>query len=262
MNTTIGIVTISYNQAAYLRDCIESIVPQLVQGDHYVIVDPGSTDNSRCIIGDYIKAGVEVSALLECDRGPSDGLNKGFHFNNSDVLGYINSDDFILPGCLSFVRNYFDSNPDVDVLIGGIKIADSKGAFSVRKRFAELPDLEKFLTSGFLYYQQGTFIRKSAFLKTSGFVLSNKTCWDFELIIDLLLSGAIIRVVSEPLAAFRIHGDSITGKGENGVAHESTMELIRAKVRIRGYRSRGVFMKLYYLLERKLNLVRLLMQLI
>lgn len=260
MHTKIGIVTISFNQVKYVETCVSSIVNQLRLGDNYVIVDPGSSDGSRQVIENLIGGDDRVTLLFEPDKGPSDGLNKGFNANTADVVGYINSDDYILPGCLDYVRDYFDKHPAVDVLIGGIRISNSLGEMQLRGRVSENPNLTKFLTAGFLYFQQGTFIRKSAFNKTGGFRVGNFTCWDFELIVDLALHGSKFGIVNEKLAAFRIHGESITGKGENGHAHSLTMDLIRRRVQDQGYKKQGLLFKLYYLLERKINPFRVVMQ--
>jgi glycosyltransferase involved in cell wall biosynthesis len=260
MSITIGVVSISYNQAKYVSACVDSIVSQILERDHYVVVDPGSTDGSREKILDLCQNRKNVSLLFERDRGAADGLNKGFACNTADVIGYINSDDFLIPGALEFVREFFEENPSVDVLIGGVKIATGNGSLLRRGRLAEVPDMRKFLTSGFLYFQQGTFMRRSIFEKVGGFNEENKTCWDYELIIDMAIEGAKFRVVNKPLGAFRIHSESITGRGENGVAHMHTMDRLRLKVRDRGFTSLGFAAKIYYTLDRKFSPVRFVNQ--
>ena len=50
MSKRISIVTISFNQARFLRQAIESVINQVYDNLEYIIVDPGSTDGSREII--------------------------------------------------------------------------------------------------------------------------------------------------------------------------------------------------------------------
>jgi glycosyltransferase involved in cell wall biosynthesis len=72
----ISIVTISYNQAGFIAECIESVLAQDYHNFEYIIVDPGSTDGSREIIARYSD---RISLIvLDPDNGPADGLNKGF----------------------------------------------------------------------------------------------------------------------------------------------------------------------------------------
>ncbi len=72
----VSVVTISYNQAEFLEQCIRSVIEQDYDDIEYIVVDPGSTDGSRDIIEkyhDYID-----HIIFEPDCGPADGLNKGF----------------------------------------------------------------------------------------------------------------------------------------------------------------------------------------
>ena len=91
----ISVVTISFNQAKYLRQCIDSVLNQNYQNIEYIIVDPGSTDGSRQIIESY---GDRVIKIFEKDAGPADGLNMGFSRATGDIFYFINSDDYVLPG--------------------------------------------------------------------------------------------------------------------------------------------------------------------
>src|SRR6056297_1925233 len=99
-----SIVTISYNQVEFLSQCIDSVFSQDVEDLEYIIVDPGSTDGSRELIEAYSDRIVKV---FEKDKGPADGLNKGFDVATGDVYGFINSDDYLLPGALRSVSDYF-----------------------------------------------------------------------------------------------------------------------------------------------------------
>ena len=72
----ISIVTISYNQVKYLEECIISVLNQNYENLEYIIVDAGSTDGSRELINSYKSSFSKI--ILEKDRGPADGLNKGF----------------------------------------------------------------------------------------------------------------------------------------------------------------------------------------
>ena len=84
-----SIVTISYNQGRYLKQCIESVLSQKNVDIEYIIVDPGSSDNSREIINSY----KEIKKIYKKDKGPADGLNNGFKIATGDFFGFINSPD-------------------------------------------------------------------------------------------------------------------------------------------------------------------------
>ena len=90
----VSIVTISFNQARFLRRAITSVLSQDYPDIEYIVVDPGSTDGSREIINAY---GPRLaSVIFDPDDGPADGLNRGFQLATGDVLAYINADDALL----------------------------------------------------------------------------------------------------------------------------------------------------------------------
>ena len=92
----VSIVTISYNQAQFLERTILSVLDQDYPEIEYIVVDPGSTDGSREIIERY---GSRISkVILRPDRGAADGLNSGFAEASGQILGFLNSDDTLLPG--------------------------------------------------------------------------------------------------------------------------------------------------------------------
>jgi glycosyltransferase involved in cell wall biosynthesis len=207
----IGIITISYNQANYLVEAIESVQVADPQRLDYVIVDAGSTDGSREIIERYRRRFSRI--IFEPDEGPADGLNKGFAATTADILGYLNSDDRLAPGALDHVLRYFERHPEVDVLCGAIRIIDENGEARIRRRTPDRIDLRRYAYESCFFWQQATFFRRDAFLKTQGFNLASKTAWDGELVVDMALAGCRFAYTNKLLGDFRIYSDSITGSG-------------------------------------------------
>jgi glycosyltransferase involved in cell wall biosynthesis len=97
----ISIVTISFNQGKFLRQCIDSILTQTDCDVEYIVVDPGSTDGSRALIESY---GDRIIKVFEPDEGPADGLNQGFKCATGEIYGFVNADDYLLPGSLKHVN--------------------------------------------------------------------------------------------------------------------------------------------------------------
>jgi len=224
----IGIVTISYNQAKYLAEAIESVQVADPESLDYVIVDPGSADGSRGIIERYRRRFSRI--LFEPDQGPPDGLNKGFAGTSAGILGYLNSDDRFAPGALDYVLRYFDRRPEVDVLCGAIRIIDQNGRASIRRRTPDRIDLRRYAYETCFFWQQATFFRREAFLKTGGFNLASQTAWDGELVVDMALAGCRFAYTNKILGDFRIHGDSITGSGRLSAALRLDRVHMREKI--------------------------------
>jgi len=205
----ISIVTISFNQAPFLVRAIESVVGQGYPDTEYIVVDPGSTDGSRDIIE---RERSRISAVcLDPDKGPADGLNKGFALSTGEVLGFVNADDALRPGSLAYVGEYFATHPDVDVLAGGIRITDADDRPSPRGRAADRFDLRAYAAGTCTVTQQGTFFRRRAYEAAGGFNADNRVSWDGELFVDMALKGMRFERTDRCLGDFRLYGANITG---------------------------------------------------
>jgi len=227
-----SIVTISFNQAEFLERAIKSVTRQGYPDVEYIVVDPGSTDGSRGIIERHRS---EISVCcLDPDKGPADGLNKGFSLSSGELLGYINADDALLPGCLDFVATFFENNPEVDVLAGGIRITDASDRPSLRGRAADQFDLRAYASGTCTVTQQGTFFRRRAFQAAGGFNADNRVCWDGELLVDMALAGMKFSRTDKTLADFRLYGANITGSRGYIEKLEKEHAKIREKIRNHG----------------------------
>jgi glycosyltransferase involved in cell wall biosynthesis len=224
----IGIVTISYNQAKYLAEAIESVSVADPDRLEYVIADPGSSDGSRQIIERYHRRFDRI--ILEKDAGPPDGLNKGFAATDAEILGYLNSDDRFTSGALDYVLDYFERRPEVDVLCGAIRLIDENGRPGIRNRTPDRIDLRRYAYETCFFWQQATFFRRDAFLKTNGFNVASKTTWDGELVVDMALAGCRFAYTNKLLGDFRIYGDSITGSGRLSEALRRERVYMRDKI--------------------------------
>jgi glycosyltransferase involved in cell wall biosynthesis len=205
-----SIVTISYNQRKFIERAICSVVSQQGVEIDYVVVDAGSADGSRELIRTY--ASKIATMIFERDDGPADGLNKGFAAARGDIFGYINSDDYYLPGAFREVADYFAAHPDVGVITGHGFVVDEAGRPT--RRFRSPPfSLYRFAYGYSYVMQQSTFFRRSAFERSGGFNVANRTSWDGELVLDMARKGEKIAVLESYLSAFSIYPGSITGSG-------------------------------------------------
>ena len=232
---SIAIVTISFNQARFLRECIESVLAQKRPGvDRYVVVDPGSTDGSRQLIEQY--RGAIDHIVFEPDQGPADGLNNGFRLATGEFFGYLNADDRLSAGTLDFVRTYFAGHSEVDVLCGAIRIIDAEGRASVRKRTADHFEVARYVAGVCTVGQQATFFRRDAFVRAGGFNVANRISWDGELLVDMALGGANFATVPKVLGDFRIYPESISGSGAHLDKLHAEHRRVGEKARARGVR--------------------------
>ncbi len=118
----ISIVTPSYNQARFLEETIRSVLLQGYPNLEYVIIDDGSTDQSVAVIRKY-EPWLAYWASQE-NRGQSHAINQGFARATGDILGWVNSDDFYMPGALADVAARI--SPGDGFIVGELDYVDAR----------------------------------------------------------------------------------------------------------------------------------------
>jgi glycosyltransferase involved in cell wall biosynthesis len=205
----ISIVVPSLNQARYLADALASVIGQGYPCAELIVIDGGSTDGSVGVLEGH--AASITRWLSEPDGGPADALNKGARLATGEVIGFLNADDFLLPGALAAVGQAFAASPSLDVVSGHGYYANAAGKLGA-PAFSDRWDATRFRYGACVLLQPATFVRRAAFHRAGGFRQTGRVCWDMELWSDLARSGARFGTVDTYIAAFRLHDQSITGR--------------------------------------------------
>jgi glycosyltransferase involved in cell wall biosynthesis len=87
----VSILTPSFEQARFLRDCLESVSRQTYGSIEHVVMDGGSCDGSAELLVRSARPGLRWRT--EPDRGQAHALNKAFAESEGSIIGWINSDD-------------------------------------------------------------------------------------------------------------------------------------------------------------------------
>jgi len=244
----ISIVTISFNQENYLPACIESILNQTDCELEYIVVDPGSTDASRAIIDSY---GDRIVKVYEKDDGPADGLNRGFSRASGDVYGFINSDDYLLPGALREITEIFSAGDKSMFVTGGGFTEDETGT---RMRiYPNQLTAQGMLHRSDVMFQQSTFFPANLYKQVKGFNTSNETCWDYELFLKFLILGARHQITKKDLAVFRLYQGSISGSGRLETKYHQDLDKLFAECVGRQRNALDKLFTHYLRLKRKLR---------
>lgn len=204
----VSIVTISRNQGRYLDAALASVLAQTHPDIEYIVVDAGSTDNSAAVISSRRH---QLSAVIaEPDDGPAAGLNKGLARSTGEIFGYLNADDLLMPDAVAAAVTVFSRNPAVDIVYGHGLLIDTLGRPVRRLRSPARFQARRAAFGGGVPVQPATFLRRAAVLAAGGFNALNRSCWDYELLIDLALRGSGFMRVHQTWAAHRRHADALS----------------------------------------------------
>jgi glycosyltransferase involved in cell wall biosynthesis len=94
----VSVVIINYNYGRYLRECIESVLRQNYERMEVIVVDDGSTDESRAVIESY---GGRICCSFKPNGGVISATNYGFQLSRGSVVIFVDADDYLLPGAVN-----------------------------------------------------------------------------------------------------------------------------------------------------------------
>ena len=122
-------IIINYNYAQFLKDCIESVISEAEHEDEIIVVDDGSSDESRGIIENYAEKGIQ--AIYQKNGGMISAMNTGFSASSASKIIFLDADDCLAPGS----RNKHASSLTTGVVRsqGFLEIIDGNGILQGRR---------------------------------------------------------------------------------------------------------------------------------
>jgi glycosyltransferase involved in cell wall biosynthesis len=199
----VTIVTPAYNQAEYLDETIRSVLAQTYENIEYIVIDDGSTDNTREVMEKW--AG-KVICLSHQNMGQANTLNKGWEMARGELLGYLSSDDLLDPTAIERLVAHYDGSPSV--IFGGYRLIGQDGNTIKNKRipFHGYRDMvEQFVCP----IGVGALFSRSLFSETGGWNPSLRQIPDFDFWIRAGVEARFVKV-DEELGGFRVHTGSQT----------------------------------------------------
>jgi glycosyltransferase involved in cell wall biosynthesis len=207
---SISLVTPSLNQGKFIRATIESVLSQDYPDLDYRVQDGGSTDETLAVLRAFEP---RVPFVSEKDRGQADAINRGLSRANGEVLGYLNSDDVLLPGALAAVGEAFASDPELVFVWGRASYLDEAG--SPVSRYLVRRDAIERLADACFIAQPAAFFRRQVRDEIGPFdeSLHHTMDYDYWLRIAERFPLSKMLFLDRELAGCRMHADAKTVAG-------------------------------------------------
>lgn len=178
MSMKVSIITVTYNSAKYVDDCINSVIRQNYSNIEYIVIDGNSTDGTLDIIKKYSPH--ITKWVSEEDNGMYDALNKGMQLATGDVVGILNSDDVLASADVIWeIVNCFQQN-NVDSLYGDLVYVDPFDMQKVLRFWKGLPYDRNRFKYGWMPAHPTFYFRRELFQKFGGYESRYFTAADFE----------------------------------------------------------------------------------
>ena len=114
MDPLVSVIIPVYNGQEYLNEAIQSVLRQEYKPIEIIVVDDGSTDNTK-EIGDKYDI---VTYIYQTNQGPSAARNTGLECARGILIAFIDSDDIWSDDKLKIQFTILNDNPSVDVVLG------------------------------------------------------------------------------------------------------------------------------------------------
>lgn len=215
----ISICIPAFNQGEYLEDCLDSVYNQTVQAHEIIVVNDGSTDNTREIAERYtfkelpqIESPVRV--IHQVNKGLPSARNTGIMNATGQYILFLDADDVLMENAIEKITSAIaQTNADI--------IAPSFRTFGKAEQdvILQAPTMDEMKVANRLGYFSA--IRKSALLEIGGY--NPRMRWgyeDYDLWFDLFKRNKTLCVLQESLVMYRVKEKSMIHDAQ---AHHSEL---------------------------------------
>jgi glycosyltransferase involved in cell wall biosynthesis len=232
MSPKVSVLTSVYNGENHIEDCIDSVLNQTFTDFEYVILNDGSTDQTRRILEKYTDPRLRI--IHQENLGIPKSLNKGVSLCRSDLIAHLDADDYAQSHWLEKQLEFMEQNEDVAFCGSRAKELFNGRLYPTSYPFTEKDHkIRKNLCWLNSVPHSFVIFRKSLFLKAGGYDPDLAIAHDYDLWIRLLGEGKGHNL-NENLGVFRIHRTSISTKKERTMIRETFTVQWRAYQKLGG----------------------------
>lgn len=222
MYPKISIVMPSYNQVAFIEESIQSVLAQNYPALEFLILDGGSTDGSKEIIARYSKHLAYWHS--KPDKGQTEALIRGFNLATGDLLGWINSDDVLMPNVLQNSASIYTKNPNIGILFGDYVLIDESSRIT-RCKLVPKNGIEWYAKRGlWVFSSTGVLFSRKGYDIVGGLHADLDFVMDADLYMRMLFQGVQYKHLGCYVGGFRRHKGAKTVVG----LRNSRLEHLRA----------------------------------
>ena len=221
----LSVIIPTYNYGRFLGEAIQSVLDQTFADFDLIVVDDGSTDNTKEVVGSF--ADTRVKYIYQENRGVSAARNAAIWDSKGEHIAFLDADDVWLPEKLELQVKVLDSRPEVAIVCSDTYFFDDQtgnllgrfwhddeqfhGWFNPRE--ASQNALRCLLYRGCFIAPTVTMVRREVFHGVGGFDEALKTHEDWEMFVRITQRFAI-ETIDMPLAKNRRHGANLSAKQE------------------------------------------------
>lgn len=218
----VSVITPTYNRAKYVGNAVSSVLAQTSTDLELIVVDDGSTDNTRLAL-EPLLTDERVHYFYQENQGQAHARNFALGQARGDYIAFLDSDDLWEPNKLEKQLAAFDAHPEADIVHGDESIIDEQGSVaSLRNMKRYSGDITRYLLADNSVSITTALVKRRCFDEMGGFDTSIGVADDYEL---WLRFSAWYRFHYEPgiVAAYRVMEDQISSDKRRRFAANETI---------------------------------------
>ena len=119
-----SVIIPAYNAAAYLEECLESVLNQTLKNHEIIVIDDGSTDNTPDILKKYSDI---ITWIRQDNQGPSVARNKGLEISRGNYLCFLDADDLYKPTRLESLVGFLEDHLELGYAFSDLELFENDG---------------------------------------------------------------------------------------------------------------------------------------
>jgi len=208
----VSIILPVYNTARYLRVAIDSILQQSFSDFELIIINDGSTDDSRNVIRSYTDSRIRY-VENETNSGLVHSLNKGIELSRAALIARMDGDDIAMSTRLAKQVRWMNAHPETDLLATRVSLIDGED-----QPLPNWKDDEEAITpEQILAYlpinnciAHPSVMARTRLMKEYRYRYSQRLAEDYDLWLRMGADGKRMEKLDEPLLKHRILSSSFT----------------------------------------------------
>lgn len=180
----VSVVTTTYNRAVLLAESIESVVAQTLRDWELIVVDDGSTDQTRQVVARLAQDEPRIRYVYQANRGVSHARASGSRLARGAYLAFLDDDDLFLPSKLACQAAFLDAHPKVALVYSYVDwIRLSTGAYLQTSPSKSCPPVYSFLelVRGNVMAAHSVLVRARCVEAVGGFRDTRLGCDDYDM---------------------------------------------------------------------------------
>lgn len=201
---TVSVVLPTHNRPGYLKEAIESVLAQTYQDWELLVIDDGSTDETKETVQRYVQQDRRIRYIPQSQQGVSVARNTGIRSAAGRYLAFLDDDDLFLPKKLECQVAFLEAHPDTGMVYAYIDLVDAQLQFLDRQPYTPNWTFSGFISDCFILVH-AVLVRTSCFEQLGGFRTDLRIIEDYEMWLRLSRSYQIA-FLPECVGWYRKHG--------------------------------------------------------